>query len=95
MPRGPACCHPASFSPPLASQLVPLTFNILLLSPGRVANRPPLTPAGPPGTLSAWSLACDTLWALLVLAAAHTLGLTPEQCLHRASRCLISICGMI
>lgn len=85
MPRGSPSCHPASFSPPLASQLVPLMFNILLLSPGCAADRLPLTPAGPPGTLSARLLARDVLWALPVLAAAHTLGLTPEQCLHRAS----------
>lgn len=85
MPRGSASCHPASSSPPPASQRVPLVFNILLPSPGHVADRPPLTPAGHPGTVSARLLACDTLRALLVLAAAHTLGLMPEQCLHRAS----------
>lgn len=38
---------------PLASHLVLLVFNIPLLSPGSVAECPPLTPAGPLGTLSA------------------------------------------
>lgn len=57
---------------PLASQLVPLMFNIPLLSPGCVADCPLLTPAGPPGTWPALLLACDTLWAFLVPAAAHT-----------------------
>lgn len=68
---------------PLASQLVLLMFYILLLSPGCVADCPPLTPAGPPGTLSALLLACDALWAFLVPAAAHTRELMPEQCIDQ------------